>query len=155
MRKQCKRKHVAKHIPAMIYKLEKPAGEEVSALEWRITLAGIMNQLKDGTFGHHQCNQLYEYINTCFVVCKMANNHEAYRQAERMAEAFTALCDRRREKGKWIATGDEIRTLAVLLDSFAEEMAKLPASTIKAAMITADLEAAKLARYYAGKARGN
>lgn len=148
MRKQTKRRQIIPAINPLVFKLE-PSAESLGLVtQWRVELAGIVNKLKDGTFGHHDADRIHEYLSTCFVICRMAKNDDAYDYVGKAAEAFTAILDRKRERDVWIATGDEIKQLHVVMDDMAEALGALPPSTIKAGMQRAYMEIAMLRKQY-------
>lgn len=148
MKKQCKRKRFIPTVNPIVFKLETSAGENGKPLEWRIVLAAIVNRLKDGSFGHDDATALHEFISTCYVIARMARRDDIIAHLDKAGAAMISLLQRRRERDKWIATGDEISAMAVVLDDMAEALGSLPESTIRIAMERADLERRQAARQY-------
>ncbi|QND84557.1 Uncharacterized protein ChrSV_2331 [Chromobacterium vaccinii] len=148
MRKQCKRKRLTPTVNPVVFKLEASAADGGKPLEWRVVLAGIVNRLKDGSFDHDDATALHEFISTCYVIARMARREDIIAHLNKAGGAMIALLQRRRERDKWIATGDEINAMAVVLDDMAEALGSLPESTIRVAMARADLEKRHAAQQY-------
>lgn len=139
-RKQCKR---IRHIPTvnpLVFKLEASAEQNGKVTQWRIELARIVNLIKSGDFNHTEANRVHDFLSTCFVVARMSRRKDVYDYVGEAAECFIAMLQRRRELEKWVATGDEIKTLAIHMDNLAEAIGALPESTIKMAMARAEIE---------------
>lgn len=146
MRKQCKR---VRHIPTvnpLVFKLESSAEANGKVTAWRVELARIINMIKSGEFSHDDATRVHEFLSTCFVVARMSRRDDVYQYVGEAAEAFMAMLKRRRERGTWAATGDEIKTLVTHMDSMAEALGALPESTIKLAMARAEMELQEVRR---------
>lgn len=139
-KKQCKRKRLIPTVNPLVFKLEASAEQNGKVLQWRVELARIVNLIKSGEFNHGEANRVHEFLSTCFVIAKMSRRKDVYDYVGEAAECFIAMLQRRRELEKWVATGDEIKTLAIHMDNLAEAIGALPESTIKMAMARAEIE---------------
>lgn len=132
MRKQSKRIVRPRRVNPAIYRLENAAGVQ-KANEWRVTLYGICQRIKDGTFDNACSSKISDFLGVCYQVCEMTGNRGFFDTCCEAKDAYISLMNRYRETGKYGMTGDELKAFAPAVDMLAEAMGELPETTIKLA----------------------
>lgn len=142
MRKQCKRRPVARGVVPIVFKHCAPATSKLD--EWKSRIVGMYLAMVDHKFTDDDFAYMHEFVVMCRVICSVAKMDDFDDYVSDTVRLMFSPYNRKQLSGKWIFTSDESDRLRARLNALAEAVAALPLLTIHFAMKDVKKQKARL-----------